>query len=123
MERAMYPIGVAQELTGLTGRQIRYYESKGLIKPQRTSGNQRVYSQDDIERLKKIKQLLSEGIPLERIAEHLKKPPVIVDVNKISLDHYPSLDRLRTRQLTSLYPVTNPSELMRRLQKKDKQKP
>ena len=119
----MYPIGVAQELTGLTGRQIRYYESKGLIKPQRTSGNQRIYSQDDIERLKKIKQLLSEGIPLERIAEHLKKPQITIDVNKISLDHYPSLDRLRTRQLTSLYPVTNPSELMRRLQKKDRQRP
>ena len=43
---------------------LRTYEQKGLVTPQRTSGNTRMYSQADIERLELINELTSEGINL-----------------------------------------------------------
>jgi DNA-binding transcriptional MerR regulator len=64
---AVYPIGVAQRLTGLTARQIRYWEQHGLLAPARTPGGQRLYSDSDILKLKEIKRLLGEGMTLERV--------------------------------------------------------
>lgn len=40
---AVFPIGTVMKLTDLTARQIRYYEDQGLITPERTSGNRRMY--------------------------------------------------------------------------------
>jgi len=57
-----YTIGVVADMTGLTARQIRYYEKADLLKPIRTKGNQRLYSQNDIERLVQIKKLLNKGL-------------------------------------------------------------
>ena len=53
--RPLYMISVAAELAGVHPQTLRIYEQKGLVSPQRTSGNTRMYSQADIERL----QLLS----------------------------------------------------------------
>lgn len=64
---AIYPIGAVEKQTGLTARQIRYYEKKGLVSPSRTTGNQRLYSRRDIERLRRISRLLEEGLPLESV--------------------------------------------------------
>lgn len=63
----IYTIGVAARMTGLTARQIRYYESKGLISPGRSDGNQRLYSRVHIERLKVIRSLRGQQLPLEAI--------------------------------------------------------
>ena len=49
--RPLYMIGVAAELAGVHPQTLRAYEQKGLVTPQRTSGNTRMYSQADIERL------------------------------------------------------------------------
>ena len=57
-------IGIAAELAGVHPQTLRSYEQKGLGTPQRTSGNTRMYSQADIERLEFINQLTSEGINL-----------------------------------------------------------
>ncbi|MCD8316092.1 MAG: MerR family transcriptional regulator [Eggerthellaceae bacterium] len=57
-------ISVAAQLTGMHPQTLRSYEQKGLVVPQRTSGNTRMYSQADIERLELISQLTSEGINL-----------------------------------------------------------
>ena len=57
-------IGIAAELAGVHPQTLRSYEQKGLVTPQRTSGNTRMYSQADIERLEFINQLTSEGINL-----------------------------------------------------------
>lgn len=54
-------IGVVCGLTGLTERQIRYYEERKLIYPERTNGRTRMYSFDDVEKIKEIQQKLSEG--------------------------------------------------------------
>ena len=57
-------ISVAADLAGLHPQTLRIYESKGLVTPQRTSGNTRMYSQADIERLALINELTDEGINL-----------------------------------------------------------
>ncbi|NBD25443.1 MerR family transcriptional regulator [Paenibacillus glycinis] len=54
-------IGIVCDLTGLTERQIRYYEEKQLVFPVRTSGGVRKYSFGDVERLKEINDKLRDG--------------------------------------------------------------
>ena len=60
--RPLYMISVAAELAGVHPQTLRIYEQKGLVSPQRTSGNTRMYSQADIERLQLINALTDEGI-------------------------------------------------------------
>ena len=62
--RPLYMIGVAAELAGMHPQTLRAYEQKGLVTPQRTRGNTRMYSQADIERLALINELTDEGINL-----------------------------------------------------------
>ena len=62
--RPQYMISVAAELAGVHPQTLRIYEQKGLVSPQRTSGNTRMYSQADIERLQLINALTDEGINL-----------------------------------------------------------
>jgi MerR family transcriptional regulator/heat shock protein HspR len=59
-ERAVYIISVAAELAGVHPQTLRIYERKGLLRPERTSGNTRRYSQRDIERLRIIQELTQE---------------------------------------------------------------
>ena len=62
--RPLYMIGVAAQLACMHPQTLRSYEQKGLVTPQRTSGNTRMYSQADIERLELINELTDEGINL-----------------------------------------------------------
>ena len=62
--RPLYMIGVAAELAGVHPPTLRAYEQKGLVTPQRTSGNTRMYSQADIDRLNLINEQTNEGINL-----------------------------------------------------------
>ena len=64
---AVFPIGTVMKLTDLTARQIRYYEDQGLITPERTSGNRRMYSLNDMDRLLEIKDFLNEGLNIQRL--------------------------------------------------------
>ncbi|MGE5461624.1 MAG: heat shock protein transcriptional repressor HspR [Solirubrobacterales bacterium] len=64
-ERALYIISVAAELAGVHPQTLRIYERKGLLRPKRTSGNTRRYSERDIERLRMIQELTQdEGVNL-----------------------------------------------------------
>jgi MerR family transcriptional regulator/heat shock protein HspR len=56
-ETAVYVISVAAELAGVHPQTLRVYERKGLLSPQRTQGNTRRYSMQDIERLRRIQEL------------------------------------------------------------------
>ena len=62
--RPLYMISVAAQMAGVHPQTLRAYEQKGLVSPQRTSGNTRMYSPADIERLELINELTSEGINL-----------------------------------------------------------
>src|SRR5690242_14386522 len=53
-------ISVAAELVGMHPQTLRIYEQKGLVRPKRTAGNTRLYSDSDIERLRLIQRLTSE---------------------------------------------------------------
>jgi MerR family transcriptional regulator/heat shock protein HspR len=62
--RAVYIISVAAELAGVHPQTLRIYEQKGLVRPHRTSGNTRRYSDADIERLRRVQRLTQEGMNL-----------------------------------------------------------
>ena len=59
-ERGVYMISVAAELAGMHPQTLRIYESRGLITPQRSPKRTRLYSQRDVERLRRIQELTSE---------------------------------------------------------------
>ncbi|MDP2401604.1 MAG: MerR family transcriptional regulator, partial [Actinomycetota bacterium] len=63
-DRPLYMISVAAELSGMHPQTLRIYERRELIKPKRSSGNTRLYSDADIEQLRLIQELTSEGIKL-----------------------------------------------------------
>ncbi len=65
--RAIYFISVASTLSGIHQQTIRTYEQKGLIKPFRTGGGTRRYSQEDIDKLIQIQNLSQRGINLDGI--------------------------------------------------------
>ncbi|KDN59119.1 MAG: MerR family transcriptional regulator [Exiguobacterium sp.] len=91
----LFPIGIVQDLTQLTGRQIRYYEEQGLISPSRTESKRRLYSFNDVERLLAIKDFIDQGFNLAAIrhmldneepkeAEASAAPAPVSDAPKIS---------------------------------------
>jgi MerR family transcriptional regulator/heat shock protein HspR len=55
-----YMISVAAELVGMHPQTLRIYEQKGLVRPKRTAGNTRLYSDADVERLRLINRLTTE---------------------------------------------------------------
>jgi MerR family transcriptional regulator, heat shock protein HspR len=63
-DRAVYIISVAAELAGVHPQTLRIYERKGLLRPARTAGNTRRYSDRDIARLRMIQDLTQRGINL-----------------------------------------------------------
>jgi len=70
-DRPRYMISVAAELVGMHPQTLRIYESKGLVTPQRTAGNTRLYSEADLERLRLINRLTTElGLNLAGV-EHV----------------------------------------------------
>src|SRR3954468_19936140 len=65
--RALYVISVAAELAGMHPQTLRIYERKGLVDPARTGGGSRRYSDDDIELLRRIQELTTDGLNLEGV--------------------------------------------------------
>jgi MerR family transcriptional regulator/heat shock protein HspR len=59
-ERGVYMISVAAELSSMHPQTLRMYEARGLIAPQRSAKNTRLYSQRDVERLRHIQRMTSE---------------------------------------------------------------
>ena len=59
-DRPRYMISVAAELVGMHPQTLRQYEEKGLVRPQRTAGNTRLYSEADLERLRLIQKLTTQ---------------------------------------------------------------
>lgn len=56
-KKPLYMIGVVSEMLHIHPQTLRIYEREGFIKPKRTEGNTRLYSDDDIERIKTILRL------------------------------------------------------------------
>jgi MerR family transcriptional regulator/heat shock protein HspR len=62
--RAVYVISVAAELAGVHPQTLRIYERKGLLDPARTGGGSRRYSDRDIDQLRRIQELTTDGLNL-----------------------------------------------------------
>ncbi len=83
-DRPRYMISVAAELVGMHPQTLRLYEAKGLVRPARTPGGTRLYSDADIERLRLIQRLTTElGLNLAGVEQVLRLED--------------ELDRLQTR--------------------------
>ena len=66
-----YPISVASNLTGVPDHQLRAFEAGGLLEPPRTDGGTRLYSDADLDRIRKIAELAEKGINYAGIREVL----------------------------------------------------
>jgi len=55
-----YVISIAARMIGIEAHTLRYYERLGLVQPKRSSGNIRLYSEEDIDRLRYVKALMSD---------------------------------------------------------------
>jgi DNA-binding transcriptional MerR regulator len=68
----VYGISVASELSGIDPQTLRLYERRGLLSPERTVGGTRRYSDDDLDRLERISNLVTHGINIAGIAQILQ---------------------------------------------------
>lgn len=115
----IYTIGRVVALTGLSARQVRYYEKKQLLRPARTPGNQRLYTRDEVHLLQLVRRLLDEGYTLANIQRLVKghgRP------EGGHLEDYPSPEALRREERASLYPLVNRArllEILDRLERRD----
>jgi MerR family transcriptional regulator/heat shock protein HspR len=64
MNRPLYPISVVADMLDIHPQTIRLYEREGLIKPQRTKRNTRMFSETDVEQLKSVLSLTELGVNL-----------------------------------------------------------
>ncbi len=72
-ERPVYVISVAAELVSMHPQTLRLYERKGLVRPKRSAGKTRLYSERDIERLREIRRLTQElGVNLAGVEEIMR---------------------------------------------------
>ena len=66
--RGVYGISVAAELVGMGSQTLRLYEQRGLVEPARSAGGTRRYSSEDLERLRRIAELVAAGLNLTGVA-------------------------------------------------------
>ena len=95
---AQLSIGQVAERTGLSVSAIRFYESRGLVRPIRNTGKQRRFLQSDIRRLSFVLIAQQLGFPLEEIADLLKslpegRTPTVKDWARISKMFRGALDQ------------------------------
>jgi MerR family transcriptional regulator, heat shock protein HspR len=100
-DRAIYVISVAAELAGVHPQTLRIYERKGLLRPKRTAGNTRRYSERDIALLQRIQELTNEGINLAGVMR-------ILELEQ-------ELDALRTRHLHAVGELESAMEDLQQL--------
>lgn len=115
----VYTIGRVVDLTGLSARQVRYYERKDLLQPSRTAGNQRLYSRDEVHLLQLVRRLLDEGYTLTNIQKMVKERG---HPEGPHLEDYPSPESLHREERSSLYPLVNRARLLEvldRLEQRD----
>jgi MerR family transcriptional regulator, heat shock protein HspR len=85
-ERGVFMISVAAELAGMHPQTLRIYEAKGLIKPKRSPKKTRLYSRQDVERLKRIQELTTDfGLNLAGV-ERVLALEEVMDVMQGELD-------------------------------------
>ncbi len=127
-ESPLFRIGVVRDLTGLTERQIRYYDQAGLVSPARTRGGTRMYSENDVAALGRIKEMMRGGFRVKEVKERLEEEKLrgerragqpAARVGKAAGDQAGVLATEDERPiiLRSIYPVSNQAALSKTLEK------
>lgn len=120
VNRPRFSMAAVRTMTGLTDRQIRYYEEMGLVKPLRTRGNQRIFTMLEIECLKEVKRLLAEGLTVEAVKETLAEARYRPALSYTPVEPRRALPGV-ARGLTSLYPASNGALLVEMILHRRKQ--
>ncbi|MFI7587822.1 MerR family transcriptional regulator [Spongisporangium articulatum] len=84
--RGLYGISVAAELVGLDPQSLRLYERRGLLQPARSDGGTRRYSSDDVRRLRRIKELMADGVNLAGVTHVLALESTNADLTEANAD-------------------------------------
>lgn len=99
MPDELFLISMAARLLGMHPQTLRKYERLGLVQPTRTIGSMRVYSRDELERLRLIKHLVDEGgINLAGVQRLLSIAEVVQRIRPMARGH-DGLSRGQTRRL------------------------
>ena len=106
---AVYVISVAAELAGMHPQTLRIYERRGLVRPARTEGGNRRYSDADIEVLQRISDLTAEGMNVEGIrrvmeleAENARLREELARANSVAQHAVAEAERRQRRDLVPL---------------------
>src|SRR5262245_48635609 len=87
VEQDLYFISVAARILGMHPQTLRKYERLGLVQPTRTIGSMRIYSRDELERLKLIKRLVDDsGINLAGVQRLLSIAEVVQRLRPLMRD-------------------------------------
>jgi MerR family transcriptional regulator, heat shock protein HspR len=122
--RGVYMISVAAELAGMHPQTLRIYETRGLITPKRSSGNTRLYSQEDVDRLRRIQELTSElgmnlaGVEkvfelereMERMQERMRR--IEREAERMEQEMHAEMDRIRRSFRFELVPYQPPEQAL-----------
>jgi MerR family transcriptional regulator/heat shock protein HspR len=113
--KAVFVISVAAELAGVHPQTLRIYERKGLVDPARTGGGSRRYSEVDIERLRRIQDLTTEGLNLagvKRVIEletELERLRAVLEQTRAEARE--ALDRVERSHRRELVPLSQAVEV------------
>ncbi|MBX5477129.1 MAG: MerR family transcriptional regulator [Clostridia bacterium] len=110
-----YTIGQVERKTGLSQRQIRYYELKGIVRPERTAGGHRLFSEDDVARLQTLASYLSRGYTLAQALDALQARSV-----RRRVDDLPAKEGFVRPETPSLYPLVGRDQFLRRLRERER---
>jgi MerR family transcriptional regulator/heat shock protein HspR len=117
-DRPRYMISVAADIVGMHPQTLRIYESKGLIRPKRTAGNTRLYSEADIERLRLIQQLTNDlGLNLAGVEQVMQLQDEVErmqrTLNRMEREMREAISQVHREYRRDLVPWTPPNDLMR----------
>ena len=116
--RALYVISVAAELAGVHPQTLRIYERKGLVDPARTQGGSRRYSDDDIDRLRRIQELTTAGLNLEGVRRVIALEDEVRalrgEVGRLEQELGDAVERTHRQYRRDLVPLRQSPEVWRR---------
>ena len=116
--RGVYMISVAAELAGMHPQTLRIYENKGLIRPRRTNGGTRLYSDADIERLQLIQRLTNDlGLNLAGVEHVLRLQDELVRMrrrlDRMEREMRRAISEVHRQYRRDLVPYKPPTDLTR----------
>ena len=116
-DRPIYMISVAAELVGMHPQTLRIYEAKGLVRPKRTAGNTRLYSERDVERLRVIQRLTTElGLNLSGVELALKLEDQLqrmqASIDRLEREKRETVEQVHRNYRRDLVPVSQITTLI-----------